>query len=237
MSRNWKKHSAVRRYDRATWRRGGMFNRLVATLKRDGCPLKVVPRDDDVWMVDNRVSYSEPTVHDRVIGQDFILACECADVDWQLYTYRPTSQELLDLSDSIHARYLNTLEEIEDYHQRYGGIDWWHPFGYWAERKVRIGDEVQTLSEMSDLDLIYGEPEEDRPDLGFDPERYDGDDRYQAQDLNAEVWFDGRDTRKAVMLPSGKLIRVRQSGVPVPASDGWLLTKWQERCDNYRSRK
>lgn len=231
---NWKKHRAVARYERATWKRGGMFNRLVADIRADGCPIKVVPRSDDVWMVDNRPSYSEPTVHDRTIGQDFILACECADVDWQLYTYRPTSTELMDLSDSIHARYLNAVEEVEEYHQKYGGIDWWHPFGYWAERKVRIGDAVQTLSETGDLDLIYGEPEEDRPDRGFEPDRYDGDDSWQAQDLRSEVWFDGADQRKGIMLPTGKMMWVRKSGTPSPASDDWLLKKWKERCDNYR---
>ena len=177
-----------------------------------------VPRDKDVWRYTDRpIPVQPPTLQDRILGQRFIETCTVMNIPWQgvllpgfdpfskgwqsivpsaggaiedddnfVFEHNSESQTtLLDLFE-------DAVQEVFEYYCENGEID--DPYGP-GTREPQIGDTVQFLRKSTDnLDLLYGEPTEDRisrPPAGveFDPSRYDGDARWSAQNL--EVWYEG----------------------------------------------
>lgn len=192
-------------------------------------PAQRVPREYDYiehWPYSDRVIQpAPPTIIERTIGQELIDALTIMGTEWEVVlrpdfkmphewsTLLPGAPDEESSGDNtLEDLYLQAKLEESRYFDEYGEIDAdWLVEGQPVFRRARIGDQVQWLRRSTDeLDLMYGEPVEDRPsmplhyrktlnehgspshsitswpDVPFDPSRWDGDGRFGAQDT--EIW-------------------------------------------------
>lgn len=192
----------------------------------------------DHWPYSDRViPAAQPTIIDRVIGQELINALTIMGINWSIVLHEqfqmprswattlPSSiEEEEDNADgkTLEDLFLEAKLEESRYFDEYGEIDSeWMENGTLLTRRAQIGDHVQWCrTSNDDLDSLYGEPTENRPsipmiyregtffygknkeprlghtietyaDIPFDPERYDGDARFNAQ--NTELYGESND--------------------------------------------
>lgn len=80
---------ALQHYRRIRFPRGRHYNQTktrIRSLLGDTRPF--VPRDRTLWMANNHpILAAAPTLDDFILGEDFILACYCLDLDWEKYRW------------------------------------------------------------------------------------------------------------------------------------------------------
>ena len=190
-----------------------------------------LPREYDFkehFPFSKKVSVSLPTIIDRKIGAELIEVLTLLGMEWEMVlrpnfqppsawkTFCPTGYASEDRYSDVESDvtlmdlYEEAVTEASDYFDSYGMIDanWLDDNGNMLFRKAQIGDDVQLLRTSKDeLDLLYGEPKEERPSSGliirktllvtvtgtvkghnielppydFDSSRWDGDARFVAQ--------------------------------------------------------
>jgi len=84
--------------------------------------------------------------------------------DWEAQTQRFGEGSMPD-EDSIEAAKLEAMEELEMLNLCGYMVSYWHPFGYWSERKPRLGDLVDVPADLH-ADIETEEPIENRIPLG-----------------------------------------------------------------------
>lgn len=150
-------------------------------------PAPVVRREYDYrgfWPYSDRViPASQPTITDRIIGQELINALTIMGIPWDLVLQedfkmprywiallpgapdeddQPDGKTLEDLYIEAKLEESRYLEEYGEIDNEYIGED--QPF----TRPAHIGDSVQWLrTSHDDLDSLYGELTEDRPSRTF----------------------------------------------------------------------
>ena len=211
-------------------------------------PAKGVRRQFDYsehWpYTDKPMGSKPPTVSQRILGRNFIEACQVMGIDWTKYTVdrEPPSEwnslypaaggsiedddnfvyeHNVDREQSLMDLWQQAVDEVAEYFADHGEIDAnLRIDGVDVLRRPQIGDEVDYVRKSrDDLDLLYGEPTEDRPsnpaiiihpgtfldasgrvyrgfsveetDVPFEPGKWDGDARFGAQDN--EICYEDKD--------------------------------------------
>lgn len=130
-------------------------------------------------------SRSLPTVMDITLGQAYIEQCMIEGLNYKRINIRDYSGYRITKKITLGSMYHAALYQVVQYNDEYG-------------TNYKIGDEVQSCRQSSDnMEDIYGEPEEDRPDIksfhdDYDPNRFDGDGRFRAMtDRDYDIIWDG----------------------------------------------
>ena len=162
-------------------------------------PKKQVRRDDDVFLyhepkarkvagafIPKRTSSrSLPTVMDITLGAKYINHCHILGMDHLAINIENYRHFVISKHVTLGDLYDEAEYQTMTYNEEYGTC-------------FIIGDNVEAIRKSTDdMEAIYGEPTEDRPDRlsfhsDYDPGRYDGDARFTPmRDKDYEIIWDG----------------------------------------------